>query len=255
MLISVVVELDPQSDEPLPLYTGHKVHGWFFRWLTRVDAKFASSLHRLQRKPFTVSGLHSNDRSTWFRLTSLTDDMSSWLLTHLDRDMPNRISINRRNYDVSAVDIAAQQHPWARQATYHQLKDRYLDGSDDGNQVRLRFHSPTTFRSQGVNVPLPRPDLVFGSLADRWAAFSPILLDDAIRIVSDGQVVVSRYHLKTSPLHIVKGPPCGFGGVCYFEVLSKNWYWQQVCHLLAEFAFYSGVGYKTAQGMGQAQRL
>jgi hypothetical protein len=47
----------------------------------------------------------------------------------------------------------------------------------------------------------------------------------------------------------------GFTGVVWFAALNRDRYWLSVLHLLAAFAFYSGVGYQTGTGLGQARAI
>jgi len=37
--------------------------------------------------------------------------------------------------------------------------------------------------------------------------------------------------------------------------LTQDRYWLNVLHLLAAFAFYSGVGYQTTSGLGQVRQV
>ncbi|MEZ4642602.1 MAG: CRISPR system precrRNA processing endoribonuclease RAMP protein Cas6 [Chloroflexota bacterium] len=39
-----------------------------------------------------------------------------------------------------------------------------------------------------------------------------------------------------------------------FVALQHDRYWNSVLNLLADFAFYSGVGYQTTVGLGQVRR-
>jgi len=253
-LLSAVIELEPRTDVSLPPYTGRMVHGWFLDWVGSVDPQRATTLHACrQAKPFTVSSLQHNGSVIWLRLTAFEHDLASWLIRHLNTDLPEVIIIGRVAYRVSAVHAESGQHPWAGWTTYRDLVDHHLNGRESPDRVTLLFVSPTTFRSGGVNVPMPLPDLVFGSLADRWAAYSPVSLDEAIRVVTAGQVVVSRYHLQTHAVQLRNSYQVGFTGSCEFTILAKNPYWRQVYALLADFAFYSGVGYKTTQGLGQTR--
>ncbi len=48
---------------------------------------------------------------------------------------------------------------------------------DMGTSVELRFTSPTTFRRKGLSVPLPDPSLIYGSLWQKWQAFSGVSVD------------------------------------------------------------------------------
>ncbi len=47
----------------------------------------------------------------------------------------------------------------------------------------------------------------------------------------------------------------GAAGVVTYELLAAAEAHARALHVLADFAFYAGVGYKTTQGMGQSRRL
>ncbi len=265
-MLSVVIELRPEERITLPSYTGRMAHAWFLGWVRQTDPERAHRLHAIhQVKPFTVSGLTGGTRhgSTcefrpgdicWLRITALEDEFAGWLAERLADTLPPLVTLQQCTFQVGRVLTHPDAHTWAGEASYRELVQHYLDSPGVPSTIRLFFASPTTFRVRGRNVPLPLPDLVFGSLADRWHAFAPIALDDAIRAVIAEQVVVSRYELRTQAVPIRHGYQIGFTGRCEFTVLAKNPYWRRVCHLLAAFAFYSGVGYKTPQGLGQTRR-
>jgi CRISPR-associated endoribonuclease Cas6 len=134
-------------------------------------------------------------------------------------------------------------------------------------RVALEFVSPTTFRSQGRYLPLPLPELVFGSLLDRWQRFSPIALHPEVRRFAAEAVALSRYELRTRGLPYKQGGKpaegqesrgsmqIGFMGQVVFTALNRDRYWLNVLHLLAAFAFYSGVGYQTGVGLGQGRKI
>jgi len=257
MLTSAVLELYPKRKENHPGFTGHMVHDWLFDWIKTIDA---TQFHLLclprQVKPITSSGLiRSQGGSSCVRLTAFEPDHSAWLAHHLWQSLPSSISIGNVDYEVITIWNDASYHPWAGQTTYRHLVEHYLYGSDPGKKFSLFFASPTTFRSRGHNVPLPVPNLLLGSLLDRWHAYAPVTLDKAIRHIAATQVAPSRYNLQTEAVRVKNSLQIGFTGRCEFTVLTENPYWRRVSHLLAAFAFYSGVGAKTAWGMGQVRPI
>jgi len=266
-LLSAIIELRPEKHIVMPSYTGRMVHGWFLDWVRRTDPERAHQLHAIhQVKPFTVSGLLGGNEqgntceflpsdACWLRITAFEDELAGWLAERLADALPPIITLQQRIFQVGQVLTHSDAHTWAGENSYRELVQRYLEGANVPSTIKLFFSSPTTFRVRGHNVPLPLPDLVFGSLADRWHAFAPIALDNAIRTVIAEQVVVSRYELRTQAVPIRQSYQIGFTGRCEFTILAKNPYWRRVCHLLAAFAFYSGIGHKTAQGMGQTRRM
>jgi CRISPR-associated endoribonuclease Cas6 len=118
------------------------------------------------------------------------------------------------------------------------------------------FASPTTFNSRGRTLPLPLPELVFGSLLDRWQAFAPIALHPDMRRFAEEAIVLSRYRLRTRSMPTKdRGMQIGFTGQVTFVARNRDRYWLNVLHLLAAFAFYSGVGYQTGIGLGQVRAI
>ena len=118
----------------------------------------------------------------------------------------------------------------------------------------LEFATPTTFKNRSHYVPLPQPDLVFGSLLDRWQLFAPIALHPEVRRFAAETVVLSRYRLRTRGTPYKQGRvKIGFTGRVIFSALTRDRYWLNVLHLLAAFAFYSGVGAMTSSGLGQVR--
>jgi CRISPR-associated endoribonuclease Cas6 len=47
----------------------------------------------------------------------------------------------------------------------------------------------------------------------------------------------------------------GFVGMAMFAALNRERYWMGLMNVLADYAFFAGVGYQTTQGMGQCRRI
>ena len=103
----------------------------------------------------------------------------------------------------------------------------------------------------------PRPELVFGSLARTWSLYSPLALpldrDELVAMTADA-VVMSRYELRTQMLQFPKHKQVGFVGYVIYECVAGGPL-AAALDLLADFALYAGVGYKTTMGMGQTRRM
>ena len=138
----------------------------------------------------------------------------------------------------------------------------------------------------------PDPERVFESLARTWNTWAPsdFTLDvNALLSYVHNWVVVSHYTLQTHLFHFDHSAQEGFTGKCLYsmkerkptrldhsstieDVSTSTVGLQQsvgllpttvgaglkpvqALHLLSNFAFYAGVGYKTAMGMGQTRPL
>jgi len=122
--------------------------------------------------------------------------------------------------------------------------------------ITIRFASPTAFSLGDRRFTLfAEPRLVWDSLMRSWNLYAPeVLRLDKVELGAFvvNQVVVEDYHLHTETRHFPTYRQKGFVGTCTYHVKAKDSYAPQVA-ALAEFARYSGIGYKTTMGMGQAR--
>jgi CRISPR-associated endoribonuclease Cas6 len=142
--------------------------------------------------------------------------------------------------------------------------------------LTLEFATLTSFnrssarnKAYGVyHARLPLPQYIFPGLARRWGELAPpelvhVVQEDAIEhyIQDDGMIVVD-YDLKTHHVWFTTHEQQGFVGTCTYHLRkSPNeattpetplTVRQQIL-LLAQLAFYCGVGHKTSMGMGQVR--
>ncbi|HIC91512.1 MAG TPA: CRISPR-associated endoribonuclease Cas6 [Syntrophaceae bacterium] len=268
-LASLVLVLRPEEDLILPATLGNFGHACFLEIVSSKDKALTEELHSDKKdKPFTVSLLQgeftsegkrllaSRGKEYWMRITSLNNNLSQ-LLLNLDEKTLNAVAISDGRFEIVKIAKEAGGHAWAKSATYEDLyNQRVAEGKDIFPKIRLKFYSPTTFRSQGQNIPLPLPRLVFYGLAQKWNRYSPIFLGDDIAEIAEKYIHISRYKLRTHMLDFGNYRQVGFTGEC--EFLLKKYgddIWQRIIHLLCDFAFYAGIGYKTTMGMGQVRRM
>jgi CRISPR-associated endoribonuclease Cas6 len=141
--------------------------------------------------------------------------------------------------------------------------------------VMLEFGSLTTFNRMNARTKvygdhyarLPLPQYVFPGLARRWQELAPPELADVVQreqiehyIENDG-VIIEDYDLMTHRVNFVKHPQNGFVGTCTYVLRGPDEEMtadaslsvRRQLLLLAQFAFYCGLGYKTPMGMGQVR--
>jgi CRISPR-associated endoribonuclease Cas6 len=271
MLLAAVVTVNPVEPVSVPATLGRAVHAWFLDRVDGIDPPLAQRLHEgSETRPFTISNLWGTGRARdglvaldpervyWLRLTGLTEEASG----AIERILPNAgeiLSLAGASLRVVGVATETDQHPWAGRADYGDLVQQYtLAGGRRPRGVRLRFASPTCFRSDGRDVPLPLPTLVFDGYLRKWNTFSPLSLPEEAKRYANECVALSRYRLRS---HLVsferggKGATVGFTGEVRFRYLVGDGYWTRVMTLLAGYAFWAGTGYRTTAGMGQTQAV
>jgi len=252
------------------------------RWSNPVLAEELHSGDSL--RPFSASNLIGYSRKRGLnpgqtyslRFTALTEQVASALLKAAGKEesgsetdgaaatpavAPLRVGATVRldttAFRVEAVTCDAGAHPWAAAATYEALSAPWLLGrAQPERRLTLEFNSPTTFKSRGRHVPVPMPELVFGSLLERWNAFAPVAFPAELRQYAEECLALGSYRLRTHAVMVKDaGLRIGAVGQARYVALNYDRYWLSLIHLLAEFAFFAGVGAATTIGLGQCRRI
>jgi CRISPR-associated endoribonuclease Cas6 len=278
-LLSLILILRP---EPLPAgserggWQGRAAHALLLRAIAATDAVLAERLHQgSEARPFTASSLLADRRTGDYalRFTSLTAELSAVLLTACRRGNalqagatvqldpgkagvdPGKAGVNPLNLRLAAVHTQPAEHPAAAMARYADLAAAGLSQAPP-RKLALRFLSPTGFRSGGRQQPLPLPELVFGSLLERWNAFAPLAFPADARRYAAECVSISRFDLSSRAIPGKDGGlRIGCVGQVEYTALTYDRYWQGVLSTLAAFAHFAGVGVNTAAGLGQCRAL
>ena len=268
MLIAIVVHMTAEQDLLLPYHLGRAVHASILAHVAGIDAALATALHAEEGpKPLTCSDLFGGrsgaegrlvkaGENCALRVTGLTAPVAAALTAALLERQPQRWRLHDHDLRVTRIVCDAVMDGWSGRTTYEALAAAQLTRMErPDRQVTLDFYTPTTFKSGGMHVPVPLPDLVFGNLVDRWNSFSPIVLSPEVRRFGEEMVAISRYKLESRSVAFKEGSQRvgGVGRVTY-RALGGDRYWLGVMQMLADFAFYSGVGALTTTGFGQARR-
>ncbi len=221
-------------------------------------------------RPYTVSSLMGRfargqvlpDGEYVLRLAAFRADVAEALLTAtkdsgrlargttLELDyLPFRVEM------IQPGDSPDSPSPWACVTGFQELSAPFLLSTANApRRIALQLTSPTVFKSGGKHVPFPAPELVFGSLLERWNAFAPVSFPAEVKRYAEECLAVSRYDLKTVPVP-QKGGGLRVGaiGSVMFTSLSYDRYWMSVLATLAQFSLFCGLGAGTAQGLGQCR--
>ncbi|MBN1964765.1 MAG: CRISPR system precrRNA processing endoribonuclease RAMP protein Cas6 [Anaerolineae bacterium] len=268
-LVSLVLTVRPAQPVTLPGHLGLAAYALLLRWIGEQDDALARHWHDQDGpKPFTCSTLIgarrtgpnmlalSPDRPCWLRFTALDPAISVILAARRDAP-PESVELDGVPLHVESATTDPAVHPWAGTATYEQIAAPYLLARQESpRRLKLAFSSPTAFRQRDLNMAVPLPDLVFGGLADRWNAFSPIAVSPEVRRYAEEGVALNSFRLRSRALPVKEGvPQVGAVGEAGYVAVRYDRYWMGVLGLLADFAFFAGVGRMTTVGMGQARRL
>ena len=267
MPIAILLTLASDTDALLTQPVGRAHYAEVLARLAAVDPALSAAIHDgAGPKPLTCSGL-LNARATrdgtaiaagqsyFLRVTGLTPPVVDGLAAALLQTPLSPWTVAGHAFRVLAA--SAEAGPWSGRTTYEALAaDHLLPAAAPDRTVTLRFASPTGFKAtEGMHVPLPLPSLVFGSLVDRWNAFSPVRVSPEMRRFAAERIAISRYSLHSRPAPQRDGSVrMGGVGTVTYRALGGDRYWVGVMQMLASYALYSGVGVSTTVGMGQVRR-
>ena len=267
MLYSVALKLSSLDSAPVARPNGYHVYTLLLFLLRRVNPRLAQRLHEMNGpKPFTTSllpgrglprhgqALSPRSGDLWLRFTILEDEAFSSLVESvwsLGQEQPLELGDGR--YRCTLLATTPVQSPWACCTPFESL----LEDAPDDPRATLRFLSLTTFRSSGHrNVLFPDPSLVFGSLLARWNAFAPMRLDSSSYTPAFSRIRPVYYRLRTGAMGFGSYEELGFQGTCAYALdAAEPPELRRAVQALSLFAFYSGVGVKTAMGMGQCRKM
>lgn len=136
-------------------------------------------------------------------------------------------------------------HPLCRKTSPDELRNSGF------NAFRLSFLSPTGFSRNGLQIPVPIPELVFKSLLKKWQSFVSSGEWNGVES-SFGSVRMEKFSLQSQPVWLKKQSVFrGCLGYCEYSFHHLDSEVRRAVSALSLFSFFGGVGYKTAQGMGQ----
>jgi len=265
-LLSLVLTLRPRAGASLPSALGRAAHAALLRAIAQARPELAQALHdEAGPRPFTCSSLLGArkegavmpDTAYTLRYTALTAELAE-VLPALFQAAPLEIELDEVPFVVEAVTSEAAVHPWAARTSYEELAARWLLGRQTPQaHISLHLASPTAFKSGGKAQVLPLPELVFGSLLEKWNAYAPLAFPEETRRFAAECLGVSRFELSTHAAPFKSEGVVKFGavGMVTYAALNRDRYWLSVINLLADFAQFGGVGAGTTMGMGQCRRV
>ncbi len=263
-LYSIVLELWATHEATVPVAMGHLVHALFLDLVRRFDAALSKRLHdEPGYRPYTVSPLLGVARQgeeialrpgqrCYLRVTlldggNLWQSLNSYVLGRWT------ITVHLGSSDLQLVRLfsASNVDPsgWASTTDWQSLA-----AIRAARSITCLFLSPTAYHLGDREFLLfPEALPLWESLLRVWNRYAPTnyqMEKQAVRECVAKSTAVADCNVSTETLHYPKYTQKGFVGTCTYSIEAKGKDAQSLA-VLAAFAPYSGVGYKTTMAMGQ----
>lgn len=259
-LCSLKLVLEAVNASSLPISHGRLLHAAFLNLIRGIDYDLSSKLHDAQMKSFAIGTLRTKAHKQNNSLCFGSGDIAIWRIgligrelmqavVQISRDTPLRIG--RNNFKIRDIVCDRQSDAATGIITMSELQQEVF-ALTDMQSLELDFLSPTTFRVNCYDMPVPKPELIFGSLAEKWNAFSQEEVFD-IKNIKDLSSMLLPLSWQGSSQRVnitqTRGVTGFVGSYTYsFSLLPAEY--RKLFILLAEFGRFTGVGRLTAQGFG-----
>lgn len=212
--------------------------------MERIRPTYGEVLHRSELKPYSQYLYFQKDIGPVWVLNTLTQEASEemWNVAGLRQLSLFRLSHDNCDIQVTERQITCLSEDDLLSQTFFQTCPR---------TVRIQFITPTSFKTQGIYQNYPTVRHLFQSLLNKFNAVSSGSQVDQESVLEDIEqnTAIIGYRLQSTQFSVEKVRIPSFLGALTLRINGP----QQLVNLvymLLRFGTYSGVGIKTAMGMG-----
>ena len=245
MLRLTEIELWPQKDIRLYSSSGSVMHGAL---MDCVDEVTAAMLHTESLRPYSQYVWFDKARgcSIW-RIGTVTDEAYELIV----QPIWNCTELYLKQ---KQTQVALKHHVLIEHTTFEDIADTMFAGKEAPTGCDISFLTTTSFKHDHRYDIFPEIRRVFYSLILRWNQYADaIVLDqEGLEDILAQSCRITKYELRSQPFSLEHTSIYGFGGTLRLRFLGNDMT-RRLMGLLLSLAPYTGIGVKTAMGMGAVQ--
>jgi CRISPR-associated endoribonuclease Cas6 len=245
MLAELKLKLDV-ANQKIGYYQSSNLQGVL---MEHIDSDYASVLHSQKWNPYSQNIIGKDEKVVW-TIRTLNQEAYEKIIKPLEAEAFTEFRLEKKDIVVRVCDkkLTVKSQKELLEEFYQKPADRYLN---------LEFVTPTAFKSNGRYVIIPEPRLIFQSLMNKYSAASGgemEMFDTETLDQLTESSEITQYRLKSTgfPLESVRIP--SFKGELSIRVRGNDTM-ARYARFLMQFGEYSGVGIKTAMGMGAIRMM
>ncbi len=240
MLAKIVLKVKNTTDKKVTTNMSSVFQGILMELL---EDEFVTKLHIQQRHPYSQYIKCEEDFIYWTISTVTKEAYEKIILPLCDSELTQLYS----KYHNMTLEIQEKQVESISEQEF--LKQEYFE--DFSRTFEITFLTPTSFKSNGQYMNYPTIRWLFQSLMNKYDSkdgSNQIFDEDVLRMIEE-EVSVTQYKLKSTLFHLEGTKIPSFVGSIKLYAKS-NQSIVNLIHYLLKYGEYSGVGIKSAIGMG-----
>lgn len=219
---------------------GSLFHGFL---MDTMPSEVGEMLHQSNLRPFSQYVVPQSEQQLNWVIGLWDSTIADYIIQTV---MPlTRIDIKHKGITLKINSIQRSSESEA------EFFSRFFTGETLCRRYEVEFVTPCTHKQDGAYVLFPTPELMIHSVSKRYAAFGQeVSLDDPEAIAQVARHIrIVRYSLRSAVFHMENTKITGYMGKTTLVINGP----EQLARLagaMLSFAEYSGMGIKTALGMG-----
>ena len=228
------------SDAEISYKNSSNLQGVLFENISKDYAEF---LHTQQRHPYSQFIYKENEKLLWC-VNALNDDAEREIIEPLLSESFRAFEIKKQNKKIQVLEKEVFE-------VRHQELVTEFYNSEPEHIIRVEFITPTAFKQRGKYIFYPDLRLLYQSLMNKYSgilAEMEMLDEDILEMLAE-KSEIKKYRLKSVlfPLEGISIP--AFQGSVTIKINGADTI-AAYARMLFRFGGFSGVGIKSAMGMG-----
>ncbi len=237
-------KLEITFESPKNQYIGYNAASLFQGVLMEIiSTDYAEKMHIDGVKPYCQHVLNNGDVIKWI-IASYNQEAEENIIDVLMSKLQDKIYIRHKNLFLKIVDKNL-----VKMENKQLLDERFI--ADGKRYIKVKFKTPVAFKSNGFYVNFPTVRLLIQSLINKYDTFSEatkIYDEETLEYIMEKTFIYS-YKLKSTFFHLEGLKIPAFIGELTLKVTGAQPLVNLIQYLFY-FGEYSGIGIKTAIGMG-----
>lgn len=237
MLARLRMELD---SEELNYKMSSNLQGVIYE---NIVSEYVGRLHENSLHPYSQCLVKENGHTVWY-INTTTQEAYENIILPLQSEKFQEFTVKKHalNCKIGKKTLTTEKRADLLEEFYNKTGTRYIN---------LDFQTPTSFKQNGRNVIFPDIRLIYQSIMNKYGHTSETVEmfdeDTLEQLVKNSEIV--QYNLKSIrfPMEGIQVP--AFCGRISVHMRGTD-IMKRYVRLLCRFGEYSGVGTKTAMGMG-----